>query len=120
MVDAPLVLPFARVGLFGHLGLVYLSATRATVFDSLHWVPMGGVGIAGPTLWRLRPVLQWQAALARYVDVPFDALGRPQIQFQGGVQFDVAGALVSLGFTEDSYSSSEDIGLFAGLRLQAF
>ena len=120
MLDAPLVLPFGRVGLFGHLGVAYLSATRATVFDSLHWVPMGGVGLVGPTAWGLRPVLQWQASLARYTQVPFGALGRAQTQFQGGVQFDVARALVSVGFTEDSLSTSEDIGFFAGVRLPAF
>ncbi len=120
MVDTYLDSPVGRIAMFGHVSLVYLSPTRAVLFDTERWVPMGGGGFAWLNATGIAPMVQWQLTWPRYSRVPFAALGRPEDLLTVGLQVRARGFTISFAFTEDPNSTSEDFGIVAGLAAPSF
>ncbi len=120
MFDGFVDTAWGRIGMFGNLGIAYLSPAAAAVFPTRRWVPMATAGLAVSPTERLTLVLQSQLAGARYADAPIALLNHTQNILLFGAQYRRGGALYSFGFTEDPNTTSEDVGVLFGFTGPAF
>lgn len=117
MFDTTLDTLLGPFGMFGNLGAAYFSETDAAIFPIRRLVPMGTAGISKAVAEGVTLLLQSQLSGSRH---KHPILDRPQNILIFGAQIHLGGHLISVAFSEDANTASEDVGLLIAYTSKPF